>query len=328
VKGAGVGAGLALLAALWGVALAAPLLAGERPLLQRTAGRTYFPALAGLPGVGALVRTAAPAPGAGDLVILPPLPHDPAATDLSRSRRPPGAGHPLGTDDLGRDLAARLVHGARTSLFVGGAGTVGALGIGLLLGALAGYRGGRVDQALSAVIDVALCFPSLVLAMAAVAVTGARGPWALAAVLALTRWGRIARYARGEFARLRGSNLAGAARAAGASDLRVLGAHLLPNALAPVLVTAAFSAAGAVLLEGALGFLGLGVAPPRPSWGGSLADGWAAGGRAWWLTVFPGLAIFLVLAGYGLLGEGLLDRLDPRREAARSGGTPARSNAL
>jgi peptide/nickel transport system permease protein len=319
-------AGLGLLAVLWLLALAAPLLAGSRPLLQRSGGRTYLPAVARLPLLGWLPGREAPPPRPGDLVVMPPVPHDPLRVDLRRSLQPPSPGHPLGTDSLGRDVAARLLHGARTSLVVGGAGTGGALALGLLLGGLAGFYGGGTDRLVSALVDVALCFPSLVLAMALVAVTDARGPWALVLVLALTRWGRIARYARGEVLRMRTGDLIGAARAAGAGDLRILVGHLLPNALAPVLMTAAFSAAGAVLLEGALGFLGLGIAPPQPSWGASLADGWAAGGRAWWLSLFPGAGMFLALAAYGLVGEGFLDRLDPRREAARA--VPARATAV
>jgi peptide/nickel transport system permease protein len=277
----GLTAGIALLAALWALALGGPLLARW----------------------------------------------DPLATDVTRTLQPPGGDHLLGTDSLGRDLASRLLHGARVSLLVGGAGTLGALLLGLTVGGLAGFYGGGIDRGLSVLIDVALSFPSLILAMALVVFTGARGPWALVLVVALTRWGRIARYARAEFFRLRGTELVAAARAAGAGDLRILRDHLLPNALAPVLVTAAFSAAGAVLLEAALGFLGVGVALPQPSWGTSLAEGWAAGGSAWWLSVFPGMGIFLALAAYGLTGEGLLDRLDPRREAARAGGAPARSAA-
>jgi len=323
-----VRAGLLLLGLLWAVALGAPLLAGDRPLVQRTGGRTYFPALRGLPVVGRLFAATPPPVERGDLALLPPVPFGPTRVDLSQSLVPPGRRHLLGTDELGRDVASRLIHGARLSLYVGAAGTLLALLVGLGLGGLAGFYGGRTDRLVSALIDVALCFPSLLLALALVAVTGARGVWTLAAVVAATRWARIARYARGEFLRLRDTQLVGAARASGASDLRILGNHVLPNALAPVLVTAAFSAAGAVMLEAALGFLGLGLAPPTPSWGGILADARITGASAWWLSVFPGLMIFAALSAYSLLGEGLLDRLDPRREAAGAGGTPARSTAV
>jgi peptide/nickel transport system permease protein len=313
---------------LWLLALAAPLVATDLPLVQRTGGKLYFPATANLPLVGRLVDPHPPAPRPGDMLVRAPLPYHPTAVDLSSHLEPPGAGHLLGTDGLGRDVATRLLHGGRSSLFIGAGGTLAALAVGLALGALAGYYGGRVDSLVSAVVDVALCFPSLLLALALVSLTSARGPWALAAILAATRWARIARYARGEFQRLRGTGLVAAARAGGAGDARILARHLLPNALAPILVTAAFSAAGAILLEASLSFLGLGVRLPAPSWGGMLAEARAAGGGAWWMVIFPGLAVFAALAAYSLIGEGLLDRLDPKREAARAGGAPARSNAV
>lgn len=316
-------AGCVLLVLLWLLALAAPLLANHRPLLQRSNGVLYFPALADLPLLGRLVEPHPPAPQPGDLVVRALLPYDPLAPDLSVHLRAPGAGHPLGTDGLGRDVAARLLHGARVSLFVGAGGTLAALALGLLLGALAGYCGGVTDGIISIAVDVALCFPSLLLALALLSLTSWRGPWALVLVLAATRWARIARYTRGEFLRLRRSDLVSAARAGGAGEGRVVARHLLPNALAPVLVTAAFSAAGAILLEASLGFLGMGVQPPRPSWGGMLAAAWDGAGE-WWLVVFPGLTVFAALAAYGLIGEGLLDRMDPRRR----GGSAARSQAV
>jgi len=308
-------AGCALLSLLWLLALAAPLLANHRPLLQHSGGVLYFPALVDLPLLGRLVEPHPPAPLPGDLVVRALLPYDPLGPDLSAHLQPPGVAHPLGTDGLGRDVAARLLHGAQVSLFVGAGGTLAALALGLFLGALAGHYGGVTDGIISTVVDIALCFPSLLLALALVSLTSAHGPWALMLVLAATRWARIARYARGEFLRLRRGDLVSAARAAGAGEGRILARHLLPNALAPVLVTAAFSAAGAILLEASLGFLGLGVQLPLPSWGSMLAAA-RGGAGAWWLVVFPGLTVFMALAAYGLIGEGLLQRLDPRRRSA------------
>lgn len=316
-------AGCALLSLLWLLALAAPLLANHRPLLQYSQGVLYFPALVDLPLLGRLVEPHPPTPLPGDLVVRTLLPYDPLGPDLSAHLQAPSAGHFLGTDGLGRDVAARLLHGARISLFVGAGGTLAALALGLLLGALAGHYGGVTDGIISLVVDVALCFPSLLLALALVSLTSSRGPWALVLVLAATRWARIARYTRGEFLRLRRGDLVRAARAAGAGEGRILARHLLPNALAPVLVTAAFSAAGAILLEASLGFLGLGVAPPLPSWGSMLADA-RSGAGAWWLVVFPGLTVFAALAAYGLIGEGLLHRLDPRRRSSSA----ARAHAV
>jgi peptide/nickel transport system permease protein len=213
---------------------------------------------------------------------------------------------------------ARLAYGARASLIVGLLATLLALALGVPLGAWAGYRGGSADAVVSFLADVTLAFPALLLALAIVSVSGARGILPLAAVLALSRWARIARLARAEFRRLRGRAAAEAARAAGARDLRIVSRHLLPEALAPILVGAAFAAAAAVLVEASLGFLGLGVAPPQTSWGSLLADARIAGPRAWWLAVFPGVAIFAALLGYTLIAEGILARLDPHRQAARS----------
>lgn len=261
----------------------------------------------------------------GLALLAPLLPGNPSAVDLGTGLEAPSARHPLGTDALGRDLAARLAHGAQASLLVGLVATLLALALGVPLGACGGYYGGRVDTVVSFLADVALAFPSLLLAMALVAVSGARGILPLAAVLAATRWARVARFARGEFRRLRATEVALAARATGAADLRLLGRHLLPAAAAPILVSAAFSAAAAVLVEASLGFLGLGVAPPRTSWGALLADALATGPRAWWLALFPGLAVFAALLGYTLVAEGLLDRSDPRRRgpARRPSSEPA-----
>jgi peptide/nickel transport system permease protein len=319
----GLRTGWGLLALLWLLALGAPLLANHRPLVQHSEAGIYFPALADLPLLGRLVEPNPPAPGPHDLVVRALLPYDPTAPDLDVFLQPPGWRHPLGTDELGRDVAARLLYGAQVSLAVGAGGTLASLLIGLVLGGLAGHLGGRTDAVISTLVDVALCFPSLLLALALVSLTSARGPLALILVLAATRWARIARFARGEFLRLRRTDLVRAARAGGAGESRIMARHLLPNALAPVLVTAAFSAAGAILLEASLGFLGLGVQPPLPSWGGMLAG--ARNGGAWWLVVFPGLTVFAALAAYGLIGEGMLDRLDPQR---RQGATTARAQAV
>jgi ABC-type dipeptide/oligopeptide/nickel transport system permease subunit len=256
----------------------------------------------------------------GLALLAPLLPQAPAAVDLATGLTAPSPRHWLGTDPLGRDLLARLAHGARASLVVGLLATLLALAFGVPLGAWAGYRGGPVDAVVSFLADVTLAFPALLLALAVVSVSGARGILPLAVVLALSRWARIARLARGEFRRLRGREAAEAARAAGARELRIVSRHLLPEALAPILVGAAFAAAAAVLVEASLGFLGLGVAPPQTSWGSLLADARIAGPQAWWLALFPGLAIFAALLGYTLLAEGILEQLDPRRAAAGTSG--------
>jgi peptide/nickel transport system permease protein len=255
-------------------------------------------------------------------LLAPPLVGDPARLDLESSLRPPSAAHWLGTDVLGRDLAARLAQGAGVSLAVGALAAGLALAIGVPLGAIAGYRGGWIDAAVSRAVEAALCFPTLVIVLSLLSAVPA---WLrassdvarVAAVLGLTGWMPVTRYLRAEFLRLGRSEMVLAARASGASDLRIVVRHILPSALAPVLVTAAFTVGAAIGLEAALSFLGLGVRPPTATWGGLLADAREQIDRAWWLAVFPGLALFLTVLGCNLLGEGLRDLLNPRARARR-----------
>lgn len=246
--------------------------------------------------------------------LLWPEPH---ATDLDRVLDPPSWAHPFGTDALGRDLLARIAHGGRVSLAVGGLATLLAVGIGVPLGALAGARGRLADAAVSRAVEAVLCFPSLILALALLA---ASPPWLrelpdplrVAAVLGLTGWAVVARFLRGEVRRV-GSTLAvEAARAAGAGEIRLLTRHVLPAALAPVLVTAAFGVGAAVLLESALSFLGLGVRIPTATWGAMLAESRNVIGVAWWAAVFPGTALVVTVLACNLVGEGLRRHLDPR----------------
>jgi len=247
-------------------------------------------------------------------LAAPWLSGDPAQIDLNSVLAPPSGEHWLGTDGLGRDLAARVLHGARVSLAVGFLSALLALLAGIPLGAAAGYLGGAVDGAISRIIEAVLCFPSLLLLLALMAAEPAwlnRFPDViqLAGVIALTAWIPIARYLRGEFLRMTGSDLVVAARASGAGHLRVVFRHLLPAALAPVLVTATFTIAGAITLEAAISFIGLGIQPPTPSWGGLLTEARHHVNNAWWLAVFPGLALFVTVLACNLAGEGLRDRL-------------------
>jgi len=250
-------------------------------------------------------------------LLAPWLPHDPNRLDLGERLAAPSSLHWMGTDALGRDVAARVVSGARVSLTVGLLAAAIAISIGVPLGALAGYRGGWSDAAVSRTMETLLCFPSLLLILALLVTAPA---WLralpdvvrIAVVLALTGWIPVARYLRGEFLRLRSSEMVLAARAGGAGHLRVVLRHLLPSSLAPVLVTSAFAVGAAIGLEAALSFLGLGVRPPVPTWGGLLADAREHVDRAWWLALFPGLALFAAVLGCNLVGEGLRDLLDPR----------------
>jgi peptide/nickel transport system permease protein len=234
----------------------------------------------------------------------------------------PSRTHLLGTDALGRDMAARWVHGARVSLSVGLLAALFALLVGLPLGALAGYRGGWVDAAISRMIETVLCFPALLLALALLAgapdwLSGTPDTLRIAIVLGLTGWIPVARYLRGEFLRLRDSEMVVAARALGSGDLRIAVRHILPAAMAPVLVTAAFAVGGAIAVEASLSFLGLGVRPPVATWGGLLADAREQVDRAWWLALFPGVGLLLALLGCNLVGEGLRELLDPRSRSRR-----------
>jgi peptide/nickel transport system permease protein len=260
-------------------------------------------ALAGMAAVTLLFVVAVTAPWLA--------PFDPAEFDRSRILASPSLRHWLGTDALGRDVFSRLVFGSRVSLAVGFVSVGISIVIGAVLGALAGYFGGAVDSAVMRLVDLMLCFPSMFLILAVIAFVGP-GIWNVMAVIGLTGWMGVCRLVRAEFLTLRERDYVAAARALGAGPLRIIFRHLLPNAMAPVLVAAVLGVAGAILTESALSFLGLGVQPPTPSWGNILADGRANIDIAWWLSVFPGLAIMVTMLGYNLFGEGLRDALDPR----------------
>ena len=236
---------------------------------------------------------------------------DPAAIDVTQSLLPPSIAHPLGTDDLGREVLVRMLYGARISLLVGfvavGISTI----IGIILGSLAGYYGGWVDALVMRFVDIMLCFPTFFLILAVIAFLDP-SIWNIMIVIGLTSWMGIARLIRAEFLSLRQRDFVLAAQALGASDLRLIFRHILPNAMSPVLVSATLGVAGAILTESALSFLGIGVQPPTPSWGNMLIIGKQTLGSAWWLSVFPGLAILITVLGYNLLGEGVRDALDPR----------------
>lgn len=248
----------------------------------------------------------------GLMALLAPLwGRDPGAIDIAGQLLPPAWGHPLGTDDLGRDVLARILYGSRISLLVGFVAVGIATLLGIVIGAVAGYYGGWVDAALMRFVDIMLCFPTFFLILAVIAFLDP-SIWNIMIIIGLTGWMGVARLVRAEFLSLRERDFVVAARALGASDARLIFRHLLPNALSPVLVSATLGVAGAILTESALSFLGIGVQPPTPSWGNMLIAGKQTLGTAWWLSVFPGLAILVTVLGYNLLGEGIRDALDPR----------------
>jgi peptide/nickel transport system permease protein len=245
--------------------------------------------------------------------LLAPLiaPHNPVALDVSALLQPPCAAHPFGTDALGRDVLSRMLYGGRISLWVGFVAVGLSVAIGLFLGLISGYCGGLVDEVVMRGVDIMLCFPSFFLILAVIAFLEP-SLVNIMAVIGLTSWMGVARLVRAETLTLKSRDFVLAARVAGSGPVRILWHHILPNASAPVLVSATLGVAGAILIESSLSFLGLGVQPPTPSWGNMLMEGKEVLEIAPWLSIFPGLAILFTVLGYNLLGEGLRDALDPR----------------
>ena len=238
-------------------------------------------------------------------------PFDPLDINVKVILQPPSWAHPLGTDALGRDVLSRVLWGGRVSLWVGFVAVGISTAIGLALGLVAGYFGRLTDEIVMRGVDVMLCFPSFFLILAVIAFLEP-SLTNIMVVIGLTSWMGVARLVRAETLTLKSRDFVLAARVAGAGPGRILLRHILPNALAPVLVSASLGVAGAILVESSLSFLGLGVQPPDPSWGNMLMEGKDVLGIAPWLSVFPGLAILLTVLGYNLLGESLRDLLDPR----------------
>jgi peptide/nickel transport system permease protein len=244
-------------------------------------------------------------------------PFDPIEQHITDRLQPPGwhdaSGrvHPLGTDHLGRDLLARVVFGARPALMVGFAAVVISGFIGMAAGLVGGYFGALVDDVLMRLADIQLAFPFILLAIAVIGVLGPSLP-VIIVVIGVSSWVVYARVVRGSVLSLREREFVQAARALGSGDLRIILRHVLPNALTPWLVVATLDMARVIVIESALSFLGLGVQPPTPTWGGMLADGRVYISTAWWFATFPGLAILVTVLGINLFGDGLRDTLDPR----------------
>lgn len=247
------------------------------------------------------------------LAILAPLisPYDPNEINVKAILLGPSAQHLMGTDGLGRDVLSRMLHGGRVSLLVGlvavGISTV----IGILLGAIAGFYRGWIDVFIMRLVDVMLSIPSFFLILAVIAFL-TPSIINIMIVIGLTSWMGVTRLVRAEFLSLCEREYVLASRTLGARDYRLIFTHLLPNSLTPIIVSAVLGVAGAVLMESGLSFLGLGVQAPQASWGNILTDGKEYIQFAWWLSLFPGLAILITVLGYNLLGEGLRDALDPR----------------
>ncbi|MEE0405471.1 MAG: ABC transporter permease [Desulfovibrio sp.] len=245
--------------------------------------------------------------------IFAPLiaPFDPNELHLDAILKAPCAEFPLGTDRLGRDVLSRLLYGGRVSLWVGFVAVGISISIGALLGLVSGYFGGLVDEIVMRFVDIMLCFPSFFLILAVVAFLEP-SLFNIMVVIGLTSWMGVARLVRAETLTLREREFVSAARLAGTSTWRIMTRHILPNAMAPVTISAILGIGGAILIESGLSFLGLGVQPPQASWGNMLMDGKSVIEEASWLSLFPGLAILITVLGYNLLGESLRDFLDPR----------------
>lgn len=247
------------------------------------------------------------------LAIFAPLvaPYDPTEVHTRLRGAPPSAEFPLGNDGIGRDVLSRLIFGSRVALTVGFGAIAIALTIGIAIGATAGYFGGRLDQVLSRVIDTLMAFPTLALLITLNALLGG-SLLTVVVIIGFTAWAAYARVSRAEVLSLREREFVAAARGIGAPNSRIIARHVLPNMLGPLIVLASLDIGGIIILESALSFLGLGVKPPTPSWGGMLADGRAFIRTYPHIAIVPGLAITLTVLAFNLVGDGLRDALDPR----------------
>lgn len=303
-------AGLLIVLGLVLTALFADVLASELPLIAHDGETLYIlpawtrpTALRG-DNVGSFVRRVRPR---GGWAVAPFVPKGPNETNLDAALEGPSGRHPFGTDELGRDVFARVVHGTRISLLVGVLSVLLYAVLGTLFGAIAGFYGGRADAVISRVSETLLSFPTLFLVLTVMGLMRVKTVIPILLVIGLTRWPDVARLVRAEMLRLRALDFVQASRALGASDARLMLRHLIPHALGPVIVAVAFGIPSAILIESALSFLGFGVPPPQASWGELLtqAHRYVTYPGAWWLTLFPGLALFVTVASFQMLGEGL-----------------------
>ncbi|MFN7972322.1 MAG: ABC transporter permease [Acidobacteriota bacterium] len=324
--------GLAVVSLLLLVGFFAPILASSLPLLCRYDGKLYAPAAkdlfaANLPWGRKLVKQSPPfnlvtfdfgrrnKPERGDWAIATPVPHGPTRTS-SDILQPPTPAHYLGTDEVGRDVLARMIHGARVSMLVGFVAVGISAAIGIVLGSIAGYAGGAADVSISRLVEIVQCFPVFFLILSIMAWLSP-SIWNVMIVIGITSWTSIGRYVRGEFLRLRNVDFSLAAVALGAGPRRIVFRHILPNALAPVFPPITFGIASAILTESALSWLGFGVQPPAPSWGNILRTAFESIFTTSHMIYPPCIAIFLAVLGYNLVGDTLRDVLDPRLSGSR-----------
>ncbi|MFC2093686.1 ABC transporter permease [Bacteroidota bacterium] len=303
------------------IALFADFLAYDKPLYVEYEGTTYFPVVKDyLVGLG-LSRWNPPElvnvnwkelDNQNKLVsvLWAPVPYGPSEVDLMHSLSKPGGDHYLGADQVGRDLLSGLIHGSRISLSVGFVAAGISAFIGVILGSLAGYYGGKMDIIISRFIEIMLTFPLFFLIIVIVAIYGS-SIWYVMLAIGLTSWTREARLIRGEILKVRNMEYVLAANSVGLPNRKIIFRHVLPNSIAPVLVSIAFAISAAIIIEAALSFFGMGVSATTVTWGSLINEGRTAP-NAWWLAIFPGLMIFISVVSYNLIGEGLRDALDPR----------------
>jgi len=302
------------------LALTADFLASSKPLYAVYKGETYFPVIKDyLNDIGLskwdpeLINVnwkELDNQGKLESVVWTPVPYSPREIDLANVYVPPQGDHYLGTDGIGRDLLAGLIHGSRVSLSVGFVAAGIALLIGIVLGSLAGFFGGKVDLTIMRFVEIMVTFPLFFLIITIVAIYGS-SIWYIMAAIGFTSWTGDAKLIRGEVLKVRNMEYIIAANSIGLPNRQIILRHVIPNAIAPVLVSGAFAIAGAILTEAALSYLGFGVAATTVTWGSLLNEARGAS-NAWWLAIFPGFMIFTAVVTYNLIGEGLRDALDPR----------------
>jgi peptide/nickel transport system permease protein len=314
---------LAIIMGLFALALSADFIANDKPLVMKYQGELYFPVLKDYAvwlHIGQWQRQfqnivykefVGDNFKPGDWVVFPPIRYSPNNIDLLTAIKPPTREHWLGTDEIGRDVASRVIHGSRVSLSVGFVAVGIYIAIGVCLGAIAGFYGGIVDIVVSRLIEIMLTIPTLFLIITVVAFLP-QSLFNIMVVIGVTNWPTVARLTRAEFLKTKTLDYVVAARALGATSFRTIFRHVLPNTLAPIFVAATFGVASAILVESTLSFLGLGVPPSTASWGSILSSARTLMPTGWWLTAFPGFAIFLTVTSYNLVGEGLRDAADPR----------------
>jgi len=302
------------------LALSADFLANSKPLYAVYKGETYFPVVKDYMNSLGISKWSPDMINANwkdldnqnklESVIWTPVPYGSREVDLKNSLSAPRGDHYLGTDGIGRDLLAGLIHGSRVSLSVGFIAAGIALLIGICLGSIAGFYGGKVDLVIMRFVEIMVTLPTFFLIITIVAIYGS-SIWYIMAAIGLTSWTSDAKLIRGEVLKVRNMEYITAANSIGLPNRQIIFRHVLPNAISPVLVSGAFAIAGAILTEAALSYLGFGVSATTVTWGSLLNEARSAS-NAWWLAIFPGFMIFIAVVTYNLIGEGLRDALDPR----------------